>query len=889
MDREKIFKNKMGNIIKMNTNNIKMQFKNFKGQNNFNAKVDVIEVETKDQLNKIIKDDTGKKYKYYFEWTDYKSIVKPYYDIDIWIEGHGDEWKEQIPTFQKKYEDLLKKIYPFGDVAISSSHGVKGKTKKGKELYGHAISFHYIVNNYESSIQDLRTFNDSINIFDDVNIDKGVYRDGGNMRAIHSNKPSDPRTFIPENFKDDMTYHVIQSNELTQKVKCLCLPNDYSPAVSPPSSDDEVVDEVVDKEDDEIMEFKPIEMKNEYDVSELKKILWNCQNDDCFSFDTWIKIGMALHNITDGDDIGLALWNDWSKEDDNYDEKKIKSDWTYWTKQDKKTKKIGMTFLRKLNDKYKPIEINDSLESLFKHTLETNFAKRLQFWTDNGENEEDKPDKGKFVKRAMEDMLKVMNTKLIFCKETGDYILLDKKVHVQDNEIKIYKDCWYLKTPAKAKDHYNKEIFTFSYKDPNGKDVNKKINPFKEWTEWIDRREVRAIGFDPREKANDDIFNLWNGFNISKEQADEFNIEDADPIVNHIKKSWCNGDEESFQYIMSYLSHIIQKPHVKTGVMLALKSGEGGGKGMILDILGRIIGEDHYCQNSNAKFLFGDFNGQLEGKICVNLDEAFWGGDKQLEGIVKNKITERRQTINKKNKENYTIDDYANYIITTNNDWFSGVNADSRRVYCVELNNFLSGRMTKEKEEYVKGIVNAPIESFAKVLYNWDITDFNPRIFKKTPLLQNQVERNWNSVNAWWNNVMQEGGFMFQGKFVEWGQLWNQNDSYEDPKKCGTRIKNKVDKSKKTIYYKDWIYDCYNQFNSDTRKFQNNRFFCDLKNNCLENLYEEKKIQIKGERRIFLIPPTLQEARDKWNELQQFNYEYEDEDDEWEVDDSDDE
>ena len=194
------------------------------------------------------------------------------------------------------------------------------------------------------------------------------------------------------------------------------------------------------------------------------------------------------------------------------------------------------------------------------------------------------------------------------------------------------------------------------------------IDPFKLWCEWIDRREVRAIGFDPREKANSDLFNLWNGFNISKEVADGYDDTDCEPILDVIKDIWCQGDEDSYNYVLDYFSHIIQKPHIKTGVLLALRSKQGGGKGIILDKLAQIIGDDHYCQNSNAKFLFGDFNGQLEGKILVNLDEAFWGGDKQMEGVIKNKITEKRQTINKKNKENYVLDDYANYVISTNND-----------------------------------------------------------------------------------------------------------------------------------------------------------------------------------------------------------------------------
>ncbi len=916
MDKEKLFKKELCNNIKMSVNKYNMQFKNFKGQNNFQAFVEPINIKTEEELNEIIKDDIGKCYKYFFEWTDYKSKVKPYYDIDIWFEGHGDDWKKHIQPYHDKYFDLFSKIYPKGKIAVAESHGAKSKvtskTIRDKEnpkkktivktdKYGHSISFHFVINNYECSIPELKELNEKINIFNDPNIDKGVYRDGGNMRAIHSNKPKDARTFIPTNFKYDLTKHVIQSNGLTNIPEVLKIPSDYSPPVSPTTSDDEkevIVEEEVVEQQEEVVEqqeevveeeeddMPPLEIKKNYNLDEIKKILDVCQNEDVFEYNEWLKVGMAIHNITGGDNIGFGLYDEWSKEDDgNYEgQGELRKKWKSFGKK-KNGNKLGLTYLRKLFDKYKPEDKNDNLETIFKNTWNDNYSKRLQFWEDNDGDDETKPRKGLFVKKALETMLEELNKKLIFVKETGDYIILDKKIIIKDNETKLIKDCWFLKTPAKAKDHFLKEIFEVTYEDEDGKKKKKRINPFKDWCEWSKRREVRAIDFDPREKPNEDIFNLWNGFNISKEEADQFNEHDAEPIVEHIRKSWCNNDENAFEYVMNYISHIIQKPHIKMGVLLALKSGEGGGKGIILDILGKIIGDDHYCQNSNAKFLFGDFNGQLEGKILVNLDEAFWGGDKQLEGIVKNKITERRQTINKKNKENYVIDDYANYIITTNNDWFCGANEDTRRFYCLELNDFLSKRMTKEKNEYVQRILDIPIEAFAKVLYNRDIQDFNPRIFKKTNLLQKQVERNWNSVLSWWNEVIQEGGFNYQGEFVEWGKLWREEDSYEDPRKCGTKAKKKGESEKHSIYYKEWIYDCYSHYNSDTRKFQNNRFFDDLRNKCLGNLYEEKKIQFKGSRRIFWIPPTLQEARKKWNEMQSYDYKYDEDDDDLELDD----
>jgi hypothetical protein len=637
-----------------------------------------------------------------------------------------------------------------------------------------------------------------------------------------------------------------------------------SPPVTPTTSDD-------DNNDNDFVE-QPLKV---YDATEIQTIL-NMLPQECYEYNCWIKIGMAICNICNADNIGLGMFVEWSKKDEeNFDLNVIKSNWKRW----KKTKlKVGLTTLRKLKQKYQP-QKDKSLEQVFISKLSN-----VKY--------------GKTISFAKRQMLKEMNERLIFVKETGDYIILDKKIIRKEDETLITMPCWYLKNATKTKDHFVKEKFSFTYinGDPDEEDdddnddddekVTIHINPFKEWCEWIDRREVRAIGFDPRENSNKDIFNLWNGFNISKEVADAYDEKEAEPILNVIKDIWCKGDMDAYNYVLNYFSHIIQKPHIKTSVLLALKSKQGGMKGIILNKLGNIIGDTHYAQNSNANFLFGDFNGQLEGKILINLDEAFWGGDKKLEGVVKNKITETRQTINKKNKENYNIDCYANYIITTNNDWFAGTTEDDRRHYCLELDNRMAGRMTPEKRAYIQPVLDAPCEAFAKILYNRDISNFKPREFKKTKLLQQQVELNWNSPKVFWNKVMKDGGFEYEGHFIEWGKTL-KIPTYEGDKTYGLEIKNKK-KEKRVVYSKEWIFKCYDKQNYNGRKFDNSSFWREIEKNegCLGDLYVENRIQVRKQRKMYVFLPSLEEARNKWNEVQEYDYNYEEQDeDEWEIDD----
>ena len=869
MYRKKLFKKKeVDNNKMMDTNIMGVRFKDFTRCQSFAANLKPQEYIHEEDIKRIV--GPSNKTKCFCEWTDFQSKIKPYYDIDYWTEDHG--WREQIDPIKDKYIKLFTELYPEGELAVASSHGPKNK----KDKQGYAISFHFIINGYETTHKELIKFNKECDLYVDKNIDKNVYRDGGNMRALHSNKPSEKRTFIPVTMKDEVLKHLITSVSFTNSGKLPVI----SPCSSPPDSpkkevqveevqvEEEPVEEEPVEEEDEEWVLEDFKKEKAYSKDELDQIINVLKSvaELTEDYSQWINVGMALHNITTGDKYGLKLFWIFSEgysDDESEHKREINIKWDSFDT-DAIQYKLGLASLRVLYEQHKPVDLRTS-QGVFQHSQ----------------------NHGDSVSVSLEKVLKDLNSRLIYIKSTSEFITLDrKKYYTYNKEGAVvgdeWRDCWSLKKVQSVATHFEKENF-FYETTTDGKTKNKLYNPFKEWRSWADRREVWAIGFDPRSKENTDIFNLWNGFAISKEEADKTDAEEADPILHHIKELWCDGDEASYNYVLDMFAHYIQKPHIKTGVVLSLKSKQGGGKGIILNKLNDIIGDDHFCSNSNANYLFGDFNGQLEGKILVNLDEAFWGGDKKMEGMMKSKITETKQTVRKLFKEAYTVDDYVNYIITTNNDWFAGVTEDDRRYYCLELVNKLSGRMTKETVKEVQPVLDASSESFAKVLYNRDISNFNPRVFKKTKLLQDQVERNWSSVKVWFHNVLKDGGFTCKPHkdpvFVAWGNLlttdtgWDGDDFYFG----GLHKRNKITKEVHTLYFKEWLYSTYETMFSDGRKVSESAFykeimkFLDLKEIRISHTVKKKTQR----RRVFLLP-TIDEARARWNEEQEFDYSWDD-------------
>ena len=164
MDRKKILKKILINKTienKMAANNI-MNFKNFAGQKDFNVKIEPFTKTTKKEIEYMIGNSQCNK-NYYFEWTNHKCFVKPFYDVDMFYTDK-DEYEKNIDIIQDEVKEVLKKLYPETDIAISSSHGekikIKSKNKVKTQTKGYAISYHFVMCDYHTTIPQLKEFNE---------------------------------------------------------------------------------------------------------------------------------------------------------------------------------------------------------------------------------------------------------------------------------------------------------------------------------------------------------------------------------------------------------------------------------------------------------------------------------------------------------------------------------------------------------------------------------------------------------------------------------------------------------------------------------------------------------------------------------------------------------
>jgi len=410
-------------------------------------------------------------------------------------------------------------------------------------------------------------------------------------------------------------------------------------------------------------------------------------------FDTWIIVGFICFNNFDGNDIGFSIFNKWSKHSDKYEGiNSIKKKWDEFTKQ------------------------ADSVD----HKLS---YKQLLKW-----NMEDFPPKNKYKKWYTDGtLIENMNLECNYYTETGDILYYSNKKYIQNK-------------PSIAKQFYGK----YSFKLTTDKKTEK-INPFDIWFTSEDRKDVDTIVFNPLNNHRINEFNIWKGFDIKN--TNEYDLDNISDWLNHIKHIWADDDEDTYNYILNWLARLLQTPHKKNNICLVLHSIEGVGKSIVLDMIGNIIGNKYYYSTSNLKHIIGDFNGDAEGKILVNLNETNWGGDKKMVGSFKEFITDSTIVINKKNKNAYTINNFANTIITTNCDWIVSINRNDRRFNLRECKN------VKYDKEYYDKIAKTPLQDIANYFYNRDISSFDSRVFVKSELHEEQVIKNFNGVEMFIDNL----------------------------------------------------------------------------------------------------------------------------------------
>ena len=305
--------------------------------------------------------------------------------------------------------------------------------------------------------------------------------------------------------------------------------------------------------------------------------------------------------------------------------------------------------------------------------------------------------------------------------------------------------------------YFNKRISNPNY---NGKQGQSKTIPLADaWLSSPKRCEYQEVIFDPQLDDNK-FYNLYRGLAYEPIQGD-WSLYKA-----HLLKNICSNNMFHFDWLMAWMARIVQYPGgEKPGTAIVLQGLRGVGKGVFVEIFGKIFGH-HYRLVTKQSQVTGRFNSHLQDCILLYLDEAFFAGDKSSAGVLKSLITADNHLVELKGKDAFTVSNHVNCIIASNSDWVVSVGRNERRflvlnvadTYIQNHNYFkvISEQMFKE-------------DGISAMLYDLlalDITKFNLREAPKTEGLLDQLIYNFSSFQKFWFEILL-GDFEILGG--DWG------------------------------------------------------------------------------------------------------------------------
>ena len=258
------------------------------------------------------------------------------------------------------------------------------------------------------------------------------------------------------------------------------------------------------------------------------------------------------------------------------------------------------------------------------------------------------------------------------------YIDIDKNLQLFNSEkLKTWalKD-YGLKIEDPEDDRIKKPFIDVWLTDPNQKSYNK-------------------IVFDPTLTSINN-YNYFNGFKYT--EGEQAPIEN--PFLNLLKRL-CN-DKKTYDYFVDWIAHIIQKPYKKTNIAIILYSNvKGVGKNCIVDGICKLI-KGYSGHVETIEDITKNFNSHLVNKLFIYGDEIK-ASSKCISDKLKQVITRPTQNLEKKGKDAFEIEDYTNWLFTTNNKDAFKVEQGDRRLYFIEcINEKLSKELSTEYYKYIE-------------------------------------------------------------------------------------------------------------------------------------------------------------------------------------------
>ncbi len=462
-------------------------------------------------------------------------------------------------------------------------------------------------------------------------------------------------------------------------------------------------------------------------ISMLEKLDPSMKNDE------WVKVGMALHNW---DPIeGLDLWEEWSKDGDNYEEGQTEIRW-------KSFESSGGVTLGTISYMVKEVVYDETSEKVNQYLEKIKFAneKTLEFeiFPKIRKEEFNNYHKEKIVKSIQDRFKEISNVKIPIgnIRQMINNIQILTGNFISDEETPEWCKKWVYVNSHTAFANLNtlKLLKTEAFNIKNGKYVPESANGSKQSaSKYVSdkgfMKTVDIMSYLPNTSETicqiDEVkvLNIFNPKTIPQVAQDytEQGLEAIELVKKHIK--FICTTEKNSTIFTEWLAHCVQFPGKQILWSPVIQSIQGVGKSFFGELLRFCLGDRNVGTVSPTQVI-SDFNGWATNVMVNVLEELRVKGHNRYDAVnsLKPLITDRMIQINDKGVKQYMTYNTTNYICFTNYKDSLPLDQDDRRWWVIFVPLETLAEMPKYVDEeavtYFPKLFNA-VRSHGSEIRKW--------------------------------------------------------------------------------------------------------------------------------------------------------------------------
>lgn len=375
--------------------------------------------------------------------------------------------------------------------------------------------------------------------------------------------------------------------------------------------------------------------------------------------------------------------------------------------------------------------------------------------------------------------------------------------------------------------------------------VWKDCNAFMVYNSSLNKQSLRRDGLKFY-TTEPNMFSVFQGYDY--EELDDYDENIISVYLNHIRENIANGNEELYNYILNWISYILQNPEGRAGVCLVLTGEQGTGKNTFTNVICNLMKRYSVRNLTDFGDLVGKFNPFVENNKLIVCNEMS-SSDSNLRlnfNALKSIITDDQISVGDKFMPKRIVENVVNLIVLSN--FFDPVKVEGGdRRYCVcEVSE-----THKDDNEYFETIRNACTEEFYQNLFTFfmkrNLEGVNIRTIPNTEIRQALMEASKSSYELFIQDFIKDFKKGFKtDKAYSYYKMWACNNGFATKKKCvavnvfgkniakfveakqaredGGRKRRYYLKETKEKYFED-LYESdaeYNKFKNDVKIIYNN-------------------------------------------------------------------